>query len=472
MKILLTGVTGYIGKRLLPILLQDGHEVICAVRDKNRFDIAPFIGANLKLIETDFLDYETLGSIPDDIDAAYYLMHSMSTSTTGFEDLEKTCAMNFNKRVSETQAKQVIYLSGIINADELSAHLQSRKMVEEGLASPSYSLTTLRAGIIVGSGSASFEIIRDLVEKLPVMVTPRWLNTLSQPIAIRNVIQYLQGVLMLESTFNHNFDLGGHETLTYKQMLMQFAEVRGLKRHIWTVPVMTPKLSSYWLYLVTSTTYSLAVNLVDSMKIEVVGKPNPLAEWLKIDLIPYKEAVKIAFGKIEQQEVISSWTDAATGSVTEKGLHNFINIPFFGCLRDSQVFELKDEKRTLDKIWSIGGQNGWYYGTWLWEIRGFTDKLFGGVGLRRGRKNPTTITAGETLDFWRVIYASKTEKRLLLYAEMKLPGEAWLEFSIKDNKLHQTATFRPKGLWGRMYWYIMLPFHWFIFKGMAGMIAS
>ncbi len=472
MKILLTGVTGYIGKRLLPILLQDGHEVICSVRDRNRFDNTPFAGANLKIIETDFLDYETLGSIPDDIDAAYYLMHSMSTSTSDFEGLEKTCAANFNKRVSETQAKQVIYLSGIINAHELSAHLQSRKMVEEELASPSYALTTLRAGIIVGSGSASFEIIRDLVEKLPIMVTPRWLNTLSQPIAIRNVIQYLQGVLMLESTFNQNFDLGGHETLTYKQMLMQFAEVRGLKRHIWTVPVMTPKLSSYWLYLVTSTTYSLAVNLVDSMKIEVVGKPNPLAEWLKIDLIPYKEAVKLAFGKMEQQEVISSWTDAASGNVTGKGLHHFINVPVFGCLRDSQVFELKDEKRTLDKIWAIGGQSGWYYGTWLWEIRGFADKLFGGVGLRRGRRNPSTITAGETLDFWRVIYASKTEKRLLLYAEMKLPGEAWLEFSIKDNKLHQTATFRPKGLAGRLYWYTMLPFHWFIFKGMARRIAS
>lgn len=472
MKILLTGVTGYIGKRLLPVLLKDGHEVICAVRDKNRFDSAQFKGENLKIIETDFLNYETLGSIPDDIDAAYYLMHSMSTSTAHFDELEKTCAANFNKRVSETRAKQVIYLSGIINAHELSAHLQSRKMVEEQLASPSYSLTTLRAGIIVGSGSASFEIIRDLVEKLPVMVTPRWLNTLSQPIAIRNVIEFLKGVLMFETTFNQSFDIGGHETLSYKQMLLQFAEVRGLKRHIWTVPIMTPKLSSYWLYLVTSTTYSLAVNLVDSMKVEVIGKPNLLAEWLKIDLIPYKEAVKLAFGKIEQQEVVSSWTDAAIGSKTEKGMVHFINVPVHGCLRDSQVFELKDENRTLDKIWSIGGQKGWYYGTWLWEIRGFLDKLSGGVGLRRGRKNPSTITAGESLDFWRVIYASKQEKRLLLYAEMKLPGEAWLEFSIKDNKLHQTATFRPKGLWGRMYWFTMLPFHWFLFKGMAGKIAS
>ena len=471
MKILLTGVTGYIGKRLLPVLLNDGHEVICAVRDKNRFDKTLYTDKKIKIIATDFLDYESLGAIPEDIDAAYYLLHSMSSSTAHFEDMEKTCAINFNKRLSKTHVKQVIYLSGIINAEELSAHLQSRKMVEEQLASPSYSLTTLRAGIIVGSGSASFEIIRDLVEKLPVMIAPRWLNTLSQPIAIRNIIQYLQGVLMFEPTFNRNFDLGGHETLTYRQMLLQFAEVRGLKRQVWTVPVMTPKLSSYWLYLVTSTTYSLAVNLVDSMKVEVIGKPNPLAKWLKIELIPYKEAVKMAFGKIEQQEVVSSWTDAAIGSKTEKGLHHFINVPVHGCLRDSQVFELKDENRTLDNIWSIGGQNGWFYGTWLWEIRGFLDKMSGGVGLRRGRKNPSTITAGESLDFWRVIYASKSEKRLLLYAEMKLPGEAWLEFSIKDNKLNQTATFRPTGLWGRTYWYAMLPFHWFIFKGMAGRIA-
>lgn len=472
MKILLTGVTGYIGKRLLPVLLQDGHEVICAVRDKNRFDKSAFTEKNLKIIEADFLDLETLDTIPDDIDAAYYLLHSMSSSTAHFEDMERTCAVNFNKCVSKTSAKQVIYLSGIINAQELSAHLKSRKMVEEELASSSYHLTTLRAGIIVGSGSASFEIIRDLVEKLPVMIAPRWLNTLSQPIAIRNVIQYLHGVLMLEPTFDQNFDIGGHETLTYKQMLLQFAEVRGLKRKVWTVPVMTPKLSSYWLYLVTSTTYSLAVNLVDSMKVEVIGKPNPLTEWLNIELIPYREAVKLAFGKIEQQEVVSSWTDAAIGSKTEIGLNHFINVPTHGCLRDSQVFELNDENRTLDNIWSIGGQKGWYYGTWLWELRGFMDKMSGGVGLRRGRKNPSTITAGESLDFWRVIYASKSEKRLLLYAEMKLPGEAWLEFSIKDNKLNQTATFRPKGLWGRLYWFSMLPFHWFIFKGMAGRIAS
>jgi uncharacterized protein YbjT (DUF2867 family) len=472
MKILLTGVTGYIGKRLLPVLLKDGHEVICVVRDKNRLDATLFSETNLKIIEADFLDYTTLDNIPDDIDGAYYLLHSMSSSTAHFEDLEKTCAINFNRRLSKTAVKQVIYLSGIVNARELSAHLQSRKMVEGHLASSSYQLTTLRAGIIVGSGSASFEIIRDLVEKLPVMIAPRWLNTLSQPIAIRNVIQFLQGVLLLESTFNKSFDLGGHETLSYKQMLLQFAEVRGLKRTIWTVPVMTPKLSSYWLYLVTSTTYSLAVNLVDSMKVEVVGKPNPLADRLKIELLPYKEAVRIAFGKIEQQDVISSWTDAATGNKTEKGLHHFINIPVFGCLRDAQVFELKDESRALDKIWSIGGQTGWYYGTWLWELRGFVDKLSGGVGLRRGRKNPSSINAGESLDFWRVLYASKKEKRLLLYAEMKLPGEAWLEFSIKDNRLHQTATFRPTGLWGRLYWFSLLPFHWFIFKGMARRISE
>ncbi len=472
MKILLTGVTGYIGKRLLPVLLQAGHEVVCCVRDLNRFDKTGFPSPNLQVIETDFLDFDSLSAIPADLDAAYYLIHSLSASIHGFDQLEETCALNFNQRLSQTRVRQVIYLSGIVNAEKLSDHLRSRKKVEDLLASPAYSLTTLRAGIIVGSGSASFEIIRDLVEKLPVMVAPGWLNTKSQPIAIRNVIQFLTGVLLLEKTYNQSFDLGGHETLSYKEMLLLFAKARGLKRHIYTLPVMTPRLSSYWLYFVTSTSYNLAVNLVDSMKVEVIGKENQLAQWLNIDLIPYIEAVKLAFGKIEQQEVLSSWTDAAAGGKTEQGLNKLLNIPVYGCLRDQKVFPVKDEAKSLEKIWAIGGDNGWYYASWLWTLRGFMDKLAGGVGLRRGRKNPHTIKAGESLDFWRVLFASRSKKRLLLYAEMKLPGEAWLEFSIQDGKLYQTATFRPRGVWGRLYWLALLPFHHFIFRGMARQIAA
>ena len=467
MKILLTGATGYIGKRLLPVLLEQGHEVVCCVRDKKRFDTSPYHTLNLKVIEVDFLKRETLKAIPEDIDAAYYLIHSMSASLDDFEDLEAKAAYNCRDALGNTKAKQLIYLSGIVNEDELSRHLQSRKNVEDILSSGSYALTTLRAGIIVGSGGASFEIIRDLVEKLPVMVAPRWLNTRSQPIAIANVLEYLNGVLMDEYSFDQGFDIGGPEILTYKDILLKFAKVRRLRRYIFTVPVMTPKLSSYWLYFVTSTSYKLAVNLVDSMKVEVIGRENDLAERLGISLMSYEDAVERAFKKIAQQEVISSWTDAQSSGVLSRGISNLIEVPTYGCFIDQRTEEVPNEQATLNRIWSIGGDQGWYYGNWLWEIRGFLDKLVGGVGLRRGRKNPTEISAGDSLDFWRVLFADKQEKKLLLYAEMKLPGEAWLEFRIEENKLKQTATFRPLGVWGRLYWYAVLPFHGFIFQGMV-----
>ena len=472
MRILLTGVTGYIGKRLLPVLLEAGHELICGVRDKKRFQQEEAHIENIEVIEIDFLNFQSLHIIPDDIDVAYYFIHSMSASVNDFESLERRCAENFKKRIEQTHAQQVIYLSGISNETELSDHLASRKGVEEILASPKYALTCLRAGIIVGSGSASFEIIRDIVEKLPVMVAPKWLNTKCQPIAIRNVIQYLERVLLDNRTFNKTFDIGGPEILTYKQMLLKFAKVRGLKRYIFTVPVMTPKLSSYWLYFVTSTSYKLAMNLVDSMKVEVICRSSPINEWFEIKLLPYEEAVRLAFDKIEQQEVLSSWTDALSGRKIEVGLSKLLNVPTFGCLKDARVAEINNRNKTLDRIFSIGGENGWYYGNWLWEIRGMMDKLIGGVGLRRGRKNQNTITAGETLDFWRVIYASREDGRLLLYAEMKVPGEAWLEFKIINNQLHQTATFRPRGVWGRLYWFALFPMHYFIFNGMLKRIAQ
>ena len=396
----------------------------------------------------------------------------MSTSTGDFEKMEETSAINFKNCIQQTKARQVIYLSGIVNEEILSKHLTSRKNVEKILGSGSYSLTTLRAGIIIGSGSASFEIIRDLVEKLPVMIAPRWLNTKSQPIAIRNVIEFLSGVLLNETTFNHSYDIGGPDIMTYKQMLLRFAKVRGLKRWIGIVPVMTPKLSSYWLYFITSTSYSLAQNLVDSMKVEVICKENNLKEILGIIPVSYEDAIREAFEKIELNQVPSSWKDALTSNTLNDGISRYAEVPVHGCYFDYRNFTSTDSEEVLKKIWSIGGKNGWYYGDWLWGIRGFIDKLFGGVGLRRGRKNQTEISPGDAFDFWRVLIADKREKRLLLFAEMKLPGEAWLEFRIDNNNvLHQTATFRPLGLWGRLYWYSVLPFHGFIFRGMIRNIA-
>lgn len=473
MKILLTGATGYIGKRLLSSLINEGYEVVCCVRDKERFHSSLDSTADkVSVFEIDFLKDPPDNSSIKDIDAAYYLIHSMSSNISEFARLEETSVKNFIKLVSGTNIKQIIYLGGITNEEKLSKHLASRKNVENILAGSGIPVTTLRAGIIVGSGSASFEIIRDLVEKLPVMITPKWLNTKHHPIAIRNVIQYLTGVLLCEELYNKSFDIGGPDILTYKEMLLQFAEVRGLKRFIFTVPVMTPRLSSYWLYFVTATSYKLAVNLVDSMKIEVVGKPNELEKLLNIKPISYKEAVRMAFTRIEQNEVVSSWKDSLVSSSINDDLLGHINVPTFGCLTDKREKEITTSiDQVLNNIWSIGGDRGWYYADWLWHIRGFLDKLIGGVGLRRGRTNQNEIHTGDTLDFWRVLAADKQNKRLLLYAEMKLPGEAWLEFKIVEkngkNFLQQTATFRPKGLLGRLYWYSVLPFHYFVFDGMA-----
>ncbi|TXK52611.1 SDR family oxidoreductase [Pontibacter qinzhouensis] len=473
MRILLTGANGYIGKRVLPLLLEQGHEVVCCVRDKNRFPTEGiFSHENITLVEIDFLKEPVWQEALQQIDVAYYLIHSMSDNSPHFEKLEEQSARHFVELVNQTEAQQIIYLGGIINDETLSKHLASRKKVEEVLRSGSVPVTALKAGIIVGSGSSSFEIIRDLTEKLPVMITPKWLKTRTQPIAIRNVLEYLVGVLLQPQTYGQSYDIGGPDVLTYKQMLLQFAKVRELKRFIFTVPVMTPRLSSYWLYFVTSTSYKLATNLVNSMKVEVVAKPNNLNQLVNVKLLTYKQAVELAFQKIDQNSVVSSWKDSLISSYRGSSLVEHIHVPTNGCFFDKRLKIITtEEEQVLQNIWSIGGKRGWYYGNWLWSIRGFMDKMVGGVGLRRGRTNPNTIHSGDTLDFWRVLVADKQTKRLLLYAEMKLPGEAWLEFKIIEKAggrfLQQTATFRPKGLLGRLYWYAVLPFHHFVFNGMS-----
>ena len=473
MKILVTGATGYIGKRLIPLLVNDGHDVVCAVRDKMRADKNYLEEEHIEIVEADFLKPDTLSNIPKDLDVAYYLIHSMSNSSDDFKRLEAECAENFKNYFETTQVKQVIYLSGITNDDNLSKHLSSRKNVEEALASKIYALTTLKAGIIVGSGSSSFEIIRDLVEKLPVMIAPKWLNTKTQPIAVRDVLSFLNVAKGNQKLYNKSYDIFGPEILTYKQMLLQFAKIRKLKRYILTVPVMTPKLSSYWLYFVTSTSYKLASTLVDSMGVEIIGKPSDINKLLNVNPRSYKEAVELAFEKIEQNSIISSWKDSFISSGRLKNsAHKYINVPSYGCFKDYKEMTVIDANKTIEKIWSIGGETGWYYGTFLWKIRGYIDKFVGGIGLRRGRTHKTELNVGDALDFWRVIFADKTQKKLLLYAEMKLPGEAWLEFKIEDDVLMQTATFRPRGLAGRIYWYSVLPFHGLIFNGMINKLAK
>ncbi|WP_114791242.1 SDR family oxidoreductase [Niabella yanshanensis] len=473
MKILLTGATGYIGKRLLIQLLKEGHHIVCAVRDQRRFSTSKYKDAKgtLEVVECDLSDKASLSVIPRELDVAYYLIHSMAEGGD-FSKTEKQSAQNFREAIEDTTAVQVIYLTGIVNEEKLSRHLYSRKAVEEALQSSQYALTALRAGIIVGSGSASFEIIRDLAEKLPVMVAPVWIKTRCQPIAIRNVIEFLTGVKLKAFTYHQHFDIAGKEILTYKEMILQYARARKLKRSIITVPFFSPRLSSYWLYFITSTSYTLAKNLVESMKVDVVAQPNNLNWQLGIQLISYPNAIQLAFDKIEQNDVLSSWHDSFPDHFHKKNVWQYLEVPEKGCFRDKKQAAVTNEPETLDRIFGIGGSKGWYSSSMLWRLRGLMDKLFGGVGLSRGRRDIRILEPGDSVDFWRVLYANRVEKRLLLFAEMKMPGEAWLEFTIKNDILYQTATFRPSGLAGRLYWYAVYPFHFFIFNSMIHQLTG
>ncbi len=473
-KILLTGATGYIGKRMINVIAAQGYQVICCCRDKSRFSKGVDIDdAQIEVVEVDFLKPETLENIPKDISGAYYLMHSMSNSND-YAEIEKQCAVNFSDFMETTDCRHIIYLSGLANKEELSAHLSSRLEVEKILMKCTVPVTVLRAGIIIGSGSASFEIIRDLVEKLPVMVAPKWLHTKCQPIGIANVLDFLIFTLFKEKAYQRNFDIGCDDVLTYKQMLLEFARIRGLKRKIFTVPVMTPKLSSYWLYFITSTSYNLATALVGSMKIEVVSRPESLAEIKAITGVQpfsYDTALRRTLAKIQDNEIASSWKDSFISSRSDSSLKDYLVVPKYGCFTDLRTAEYDDREQCIDRVFSLGGANGWY-GQSLWKVRGFMDVLVGGPGLRRGRTSSTQLHQGDALDFWRVLYADREEGKLILFAEMKLPGEAWLMFKVYKGKLWQKAVFRPHGVSGRLYWYSVLPFHGIIFKGMVRKLAG
>lgn len=476
MKILLTGANGYIGSRLLPLLLEMGHTVIALVRNLEGYSPS-IIHPNLSFISVNLLDRTSLKAIPLDIEVAYYLVHSMSDSSKDFPALEAKSINNFINRLQDTKIKQVIYLSGLCNDKNLSHHLASRYRVENIIKESKLPYTILRTGIIIGTGSASFEIIRDLAEKLPIMVAPKWVNNICQPIAIDDVLRYLSQVIDNPQCRNRVFDIGGPDLISYKNMLLIYADIRKLKRHIFVVPVLTPKLSSYWLYFVTSVNFSLASSLVDSVKNIAICEENKIKEIFPKPCLGYRESVEKALDLIEQNPLIPGWKDSFISNNLESNLLKLAQVPTMGCLIDKKIIHSKlPKERIVSSVWAIGGENGWYYMNWAWNIRGFFDKLVGGVGLQRGRTNPSDLRTGSSLDFWRVLIADRSQARLLLYAEMKVPGEAWLEFRVTSEGsgsiLEQTASFRPKGVLGRLYWYLLLPIHQLIFRGMAKSIID
>jgi uncharacterized protein YbjT (DUF2867 family) len=468
MKVLLTGSTGYIGRRLKEILLNDENiQLRLLVRNKKSIHLEN--SHAIEIIEGDTFNKASLQEALKDIDVAYYLIHSLSNEN--YKDLDKTSAQNFLDVASECGVKRVIYLGGLgVKNENTSEHLLSRIETGEILSSNKHVQTVwLRAGVIIGSGSASFEIIRNLTEKLPIMTTPKWVDTKAQPIAVRDVLSYLHGALYLELNKNIIVDIGS-EQLSYKTMMEKTAKVLGLKRYLIPLPFMSINLSSYWLNLFTPVPFTVAKALIEGLKSEVIiQNDNAKTYFPQIIPISYEEAVQNAIKEIEENQVISRWNDKGDG-VFEKNAQNEISKAVFIDQKEEDISNL-DASKVYQTFIGIGGENGWFDFDFLWELRGIIDKLIGGVGLKRGRRSQCDLRISDCLDFWKVVDLKENE-RLLLYAQMKLPGEAWLEFKIKENKLIQSAYFYPKGVFGRLYWYALVPLHYFVFNNMIKSIIK
>ena len=467
MKVLLTGSTGYIGRRLKQKLLNDENiELSLLVRNKKSVSS---LNKNIKIIEGDTFNKDSLREALKNIEIAYNLIHSLSNEN--YKDLDKISAQNFLEIANECGVKRIIYLGGLgVKNENTSEHLLSRIETGEILSSNKNIQTIwLRAGVIIGSGSASFEIIRNLVEKLPIMTTPKWVDTKAQPISVNDVLSYLHNSLYLDAERSLIVDVGS-EQLSYKNMMLKTAKVLGLKRYLITFPFMSINLSSYWLNLFTPVNFKVAKALIEGLKSEVIIQNDNAKKYFPNTIpISYEDAVKNAIKEIEDNQVISRWNDKGDG-VWEKNPQNEISKAIFIDRRELDISNL-DTSKVYQSFISIGGENGWFDFDFLWEIRGIIDKLVGGVGLKRGRRSQCDLRISDCLDFWKVVDLKENE-RLLLYAQMKLPGEAWLEFKIKDNKLIQSAYFYPRGVFGRLYWYSLVPLHYFIFNNMIKSIVK
>ena len=480
--VLVAGATGYVGGRLVPKLLEDGHKVRVLARTPSRalkYDWSD----QVELVTADVLDADTLGPAFDGVDVAYYLVHSIGAGSTGtgFADTEAEAAENFRAAADHAGLERIVYLGGMGDSDDLSEHLASRHRVGEILASGNTPTTELRAAVIIGSGSLSFEMLRYLTEVLPIMVTPSWVRTRCQPIAIRDVLYYLTRVLDDTEHVDRVLDIGGPDIVTYAEMMQTFASVAGLpKRIIVPIPVLTPTLSSRWVGLVTPLPAGVARPLIDSLRYEVVQRNHDIDDLVPHEPIPFREALELAVRRTRTEAVDTRWSDAGfTPADTIPGDPEWAGGATYA---DHQTVSTAADADALYVAFArIGGANGYYVADWAWWLRGLFDKLIGGPGLRRGRRHPVDLRAGESLDFWRVVNADAGEQ-LVLEAEMKVPGKAWLTWRIEPNtgddadesprQLHQVAFFAPKGLFGRAYWFTMLPFHWLIFRRMAHAIVS
>ena len=468
MKVLLTGSTGYIGRRLKQKLLDD-ESVDLKLLVRNKKTISPTILDKVEVIEGDTFNKEALKEALKDVEIAYYLIHSLSNEN--YKDLDKISAQNFLDVAEECGVKRIIYLGGLgVKNEDTSEHLLSRIETGEILSSnKSVQTIWLRAGVIIGSGSASFEIIRNLTEKLPVMTTPKWVDTKAQPIAVNDVLSYLHDSLYLEVKENLIVDIGS-EQLKYKDMMKKTANALGLKRFLIPLPFMSINISSYWLNLFTPVPFTIAKALIEGLKSEVViQNQNARKYFPKIVPMSYEDAVKSAIKEIEENQVISRWNDKGDG-VWEKIGQKEISKAIFIDRKEEDISNIEPSK-VYQSFIGIGGENGWFDFDFLWELRGIIDKLIGGVGLKRGRRSQCDLRISDCLDFWKVVDLKENE-RLLLYAQMKLPGSAWLEFKIQDNKLIQSAYFYPKGVLGRLYWYVLIPLHYFVFNNMIKSIVK
>ena len=468
MKVLLTGSTGYIGRRLKEKLLEK-EDIDLRLYVRNKKTLSTKTISNTDVVEGDTFDKDKLREALKDVDVAFYLIHSLSNKN--YKDLDKTSAQNFIDIANECGVKRVIYLGGLgVKNKNTSEHLLSRLETGEILNSnKDVQNIWIRAGVIIGSGSTSFEIIRNLTEKLPIMTTPKWVDTKAQPIAVNDVINYLVQSLYLKETKNLTIDIGC-EQLTYKEMMLQTAQALGLKRVIIPLPFLTINISSYWLNLFTPVPFTVAKALIEGLKSEVVMQNDNANKYFpEIKPISFLEAVKKAVEEIETNQVISRWSDNS-GKIWDKNHTKEIADAIFFDRKEKDIGTLSKEN-VYKTFTSIGGDNGWFDYDFLWEIRGFIDKMIGGVGLKRGRRDQSKLRVGESLDFWKVIDV-KEDERLLLYAQMKVPGNAWLEFKIEDNKLIQSAYFYPKGVLGRLYWYTLIPIHYLVFNNMINSIIK